>query len=378
MAETGIVCVFAKPPRPGKVKTRLAAEIGPEAAADLARAFFADTWQTASALPWARPVLATTETGATEWSGIRAEAWPQGEGDLGDRMERVLRRALATAPFALAIGSDSPGLPQALLEKAPRRLESADAVIGPSADGGFYLLGLTRCPPGLLASLPWSAGDTCERTAERLRGRGLSVELLPPWFDVDRIGDLTRLRSLLARGEIVAPRTAAALRRAPPRISVVIPVLDEEARIARQLQRLAFLRGLCEVIVVDGGSRDRTVERARASGHARVITAPRGRADQMNAGAAAATGEVLLFLHADVELPADAPRIVAKALEAPEVVAGAFRTWTVPDGDCRRRLGPSCTSRTFARATRASPTETRRSSSAPRPSEPWAGSPCSR
>jgi hypothetical protein len=164
--------------------------------------------------------------------------------------------------------------------------------------------------------------------------------VLGPWFDVDRIGDLARLRSLLARGEIVAPRTAAALGRNPPRISVVIPVLDEEARIGRQLQRLAFLRGLHEVIVVDGGSRDRTVERARASGHARVIDAPRGRASQMNAGAAAATGEVVLFLHADVELPADAPRRVAEALAAPEVVAGAFRTWTVPDGDRRRWLGP--------------------------------------
>lgn len=115
------------------------------------------------------------------------------------------------------------------------------------------------------------------------------------------------------------------------RLSVVIPVLDEEARIATQLAELAAIPGVDEVIVVDGGSRDRTVEIASASPAARVLLAPRGRGGQMNAGARAARGDVLLFLHADVGLPADAAMWIARTFARSDVVAGAFRTWTVAD-----------------------------------------------
>ncbi len=211
MDDRGILCVFAKPPRPGVVKTRLAQDVGAASAAALARAFFVDTWRLAMSCPWSRAVLATTDTEATEWAGV-APIWPQGGGDLGDRLERVLQRALRSVPFAVAIGTDSPGLPQRLLEAARRTLTTADAAIGPCEDGGFYLLGLTRCPPGLLADLPWSTADTFARTVARLREHGLTVEVLPPWFDVDTASNLPRLRALLSRGDIEAPETERALR----------------------------------------------------------------------------------------------------------------------------------------------------------------------
>jgi hypothetical protein len=250
-------------------------------------------------------------------------------------MTRMLQRALATAPAALVIGTDSPGLPAEHLDAARQALESADAVLGPSDDGGFYLLGLRGVSDALLEGLPWSSEETFERTRARLVERGLSVHVLPPWFDVDRPEDLEPLRRRLVRGEIQAPRTARALEKlvdAPPRVSIVIPVLDEEARIERQLRSLVESGPWQEVLVVDGGSDDRTVEKARSVGGVRVLGSARGRARQMNAGAKTATGDVLLFLHADVELPSDALRHVTAALAEPEVVAGAFRTWTVSDG----------------------------------------------
>jgi rSAM/selenodomain-associated transferase 1 len=210
--DRGILCVFAKPPRPGEVKARLAQDVGAESAAALARAFFADTWRAATSCTWAQAVLATTDVAAKEWAGIGvAPMWPQGDGDLGHRLEHVLRRALRAAPFAVAIGTDSPGLPHRFLEGVRRALAAADAVIGPCDDGGFYLLGLKRCPPGLLADLPWSARDTFARTVARLREHGLTVETLPPWFDIDTSSDLPRLRALLSRGEIEAPETERAL-----------------------------------------------------------------------------------------------------------------------------------------------------------------------
>ncbi len=325
------LCIFAKPPVAGSAKTRLAAEIGAERASALARAFLLDTCTAARALTWARPVLATT--GELE-PALRAEldipVWPQGDGDLGARMERVLARALTEAPIAIAIGADSPGLPPRLLEAARAALATADAVIGPADDGGFYLIGLRRCPAGALADLPWSAPDTRACTLDRLRAHGLIVTELAPWFDVDRADDLTRLHGLLDTGAIVAPATRRVL--GAPRVSVVMPVLDEARRISRALDDVLALPGRKEVIVVDGGSRDDTRALARAK-PVRVIESTRGRARQMNAGAEIAAGDVLLFLHADTTLPSGALALALRALDDADVIAGAFRTWTVADAD---------------------------------------------
>ena len=104
-----------------------------------------------------------------------------------------------------------------------------------------------------------------------------------------------------------------------------MPVLNEEAILASQLERLLqqCAQQDYELLLVDGGSSDRTVEIAQHYGQ--VLTASRGRARQMNAGAAAASGDALLFLHADTELPDNVFLAIEQALAFPEVVAGAFR-----------------------------------------------------
>ena len=106
------------------------------------------------------------------------------------------------------------------------------------------------------------------------------------------------------------------------RLSVVVPTLEEEATLDATLARVRAA-GVHELIVVDGGSRDRTA--AVAARHAdRVLRAPPGRATQMNAGAAAASGDVLLFLHADTLLPPDFAEAIARALADPATIAGRF------------------------------------------------------
>jgi hypothetical protein len=212
-----VICVFAKPPHPGKAKTRLAARVGDARAAEYAQAFLRDTWALVSDLAWTRSVIATTE-GAGNDLGLpgRPNIWLQGDGDLGHRLERIMRRALAEADVAIAIGADTPGLPERLLVEASKEFTKADAVLGPSEDGGFYLLGLKRCPPGLLDDLPWSEPTTFAATRSRLLERGLAVRTLEPWFDVDRPEDLERLRGSIDCGALHAPETARLLASSPP------------------------------------------------------------------------------------------------------------------------------------------------------------------
>ena len=111
---------------------------------------------------------------------------------------------------------------------------------------------------------------------------------------------------------------------------MIIPALNEVDRIADAVEDVAGRPTNAEVIVVDGGSADDTVARARAAG-ARVIESERGRARQQNAGARIALGDSLLFLHADVRLPERGLELAAETLRTPGVVAGAFRTWHQPE-----------------------------------------------
>lgn len=206
-----MICIFTKPPIPGSVKTRLIPELGPERAAELAEAFLEDTVAMVRTLPWAECIIAATKT--FERSYFKPEeVWLQSEGDLGDRLEKVLRLALKRRPIVLAIGADSPGLPAAFLEGAREALKTADAVLGPSSDGGFYLIGLKDCPVGVLDGIQWSHSTTLAATTAKLEQFGMKTVLINPWFDIDSHQDLERLRRQLAANPAAAPRTAGLLR----------------------------------------------------------------------------------------------------------------------------------------------------------------------
>ena len=108
------------------------------------------------------------------------------------------------------------------------------------------------------------------------------------------------------------------------RLSVIIPTLDEVDGLGACVESVRSAIAQCEIVVADGGSRDGTLATARSLAGVRTLLAPRGRGPQMNAGAAVATGDVFLFLHADTRLPADAGALVASALSGPGVVGGSF------------------------------------------------------
>ena len=127
---------------------------------------------------------------------------------------------------------------------------------------------------------------------------------------------------------------------ASPLISILVPTLDEERELPSLLDALAALPGRFEVVVADGGSRDATVALARSHGAVPLVVEARGgRAAQLNAAAGVATGDVLLFLHADSRLPCDAYASLAESWRTPDVVGGNFALRFDGDGAFERVLG---------------------------------------
>ncbi len=207
--QSGRLLLFARATEPGHTKTRLIPRLGAEGAASLAAAFVSDGL--ARAARAAPTVLATTRF--PDVVEFAVEAWLQPEGDLGHRLETLLRRSLETAAWTMALGADSPDLPDLSLLEAIGLLSDADAVLGPTEDGGYWCLGLKRCPAGLLSDLPWSSPRTFAATKARLEERGLSVAIAPRWWDVDEPEDLDRLQCALERTPGRAPHTEAWFRK---------------------------------------------------------------------------------------------------------------------------------------------------------------------
>lgn len=193
------VIVFARAPEPGKVKTRLIPVLGEAGAAALHRRLVAHSLRAArdAALGpvelWCDPDVGDPFFSDCERDfGVSLHA--QGEGDLGARMERALDAALARAPNAILIGSDIPGLSAQYLRDAERMLlVGNDAVIGPAEDGGYVLIGLSRCDSRLFRGLSWGGPEVLAQTRERLAALRWRLSELPALRDVDRPEDLERL-----------------------------------------------------------------------------------------------------------------------------------------------------------------------------------------
>lgn len=206
------VAIFARPPRPGSTKTRLAPALGEEGAAALYRAFLADTVARCASVDALEPSLwCAGDPDAPELVTL-AGTLPrrrQDGGDLGARMAGVLEALVGAAGRALIVGSDAPTLPAGYLRAAAEALErGVDAVLGPTADGGYYLVGARDRVPPLFDGVRWSSPHTLADTLARGRRARVDLRLLPPWYDVDTPRDLRLLRAHLAVAPAAAPRTS--------------------------------------------------------------------------------------------------------------------------------------------------------------------------
>lgn len=209
MAERATVCVMVKAPRPGRVKTRLAREIGEMAAVRFHRHNTATIIRRLRDDARWRPILAVTPDTArhTRWWPVDLMRIGQGGGDLGERMAHVF--AQAGPGLALVVGSDIPGVTAARIGAALKALRGHDAVIGPAPDGGYWLIGLRRgvAPTGLFSGVRWSEKHARSDTLANLAARGLSVAFADELSDVD---DTASYRATgAANTRVVPPVTGA-------------------------------------------------------------------------------------------------------------------------------------------------------------------------
>jgi rSAM/selenodomain-associated transferase 2/rSAM/selenodomain-associated transferase 1 len=246
------------------------------------------------------------------WLGDGWLCRPQCEGGLGQRMAGAFADSFREgSPATVIIGSDCPSLTPEILAAAFELLNTNPVVFGPATDGGYYLVGLTQLVPELFQGVAWGTETVLAQSLAISANLGSKPALLQPLDDLDRPEDVAAWKRLVEVDDNDLSR-----------ISVIIPTLNEAAHITATLESLR--KGSPhEIIVVDGGSADETCAIAQISG-ASVIQSEPGRARQMNAGAARATGSVLLFLHADTLLPSDWTRAMQELLGQPGVVAGSF------------------------------------------------------
>lgn len=211
--------IFAKYPTAGAVKTRMTPPLAAEEAAELHEACLRMVCENVA-------MVGTLETKLVVTPDDRAidlarrigmnehDCWPQGDGDLGDRLSHAVERALNSASHrVLLLGADSPTLPTDVLAEAVKRLINGETVLGSCDDGGYYLLGLCEPMPAMFDGIDWGGADVAQETRDRAVSGGVGLHELGPWYDLDRFGDLTRALADLTASDLTRRPMADALRR---------------------------------------------------------------------------------------------------------------------------------------------------------------------
>ncbi len=193
MTSTPTLLVFLKHPTPGRVKTRLAAAVGPERAAALYRGWVGTVFANLQPARGRVRVVGYFDGGGVDafadWHAFADDWWPQPAGDLGVRLAAGFDRAHAAGGPALAVGTDCLDVDAGLVDAAVDAVRGHDAAFGPTGDGGYYLVAAARPLPGFFDGVRWSTEHTLADQLARCRAAGWSAALLPPRDDIDTWDD---------------------------------------------------------------------------------------------------------------------------------------------------------------------------------------------
>jgi uncharacterized protein len=193
------VVIMAKAPLPNEVKTRLIPPLSPEEASSLYHCFLLDKIAQVKSIREARHFLAYTPvTSKAFFRSIIPSSFSlinQVGADLGERLANVSKNLFDQgAEKVIILDSDSPNLPTDHILDGLSRLDDVDIALGPCEDGGYYLIGMRSYMPELFSGIPWSTSEVAKLTMKKAKALGLTVSLLPEWYDVDTMIDLERLK----------------------------------------------------------------------------------------------------------------------------------------------------------------------------------------
>lgn len=196
---TAAIILFVKAPVKGRVKTRLAKNLGDDTALGLYQCFVADMLAMLDNLDFLPHIYFYPPDAGPDvkaWLGNRYTFFPQHGATLGDKMGNAFAETFDKGfEKAVLMGTDFPDLPEAIVSEALEALDTASAVIGPSRDGGYYLIGFTAdgFAPDVFADIPWSTDAVFARTCEHFQSSGIRPYILPQWLDIDTENDLRQL-----------------------------------------------------------------------------------------------------------------------------------------------------------------------------------------
>jgi rSAM/selenodomain-associated transferase 1 len=228
-AQSSCLLLFVKYPEKGKVKLRLSADLDEDTVVDLYRCFVSDTLDTIKKTH-IQCYLCFYPTDMLEkfqkWLGTAMAFFPQEGTNLGQRMKNCFMQAFAKGyQHVILIGSDSPDLPADILLKALDELQTNDVVLGPSCDGGYYLIGFQNksFEPSVFDDVHWGTASVFTETIQKIEKKNYHLSILPVWSDVDT---LTDLKSLIKRNQntsFISSTTMTYLKQ-----KKMIPVEDED------------------------------------------------------------------------------------------------------------------------------------------------------
>lgn len=305
--KNGII-IFTRKPVAGQTKTRMMPYLTPGECRELHLCFLRDIAAQCRKVDADIFVCYTPQGEPGELRSVfgkRAVYFHQEGDSLGERMERGLRRVLEQGyRSCVLIGTDIPEILDSDFRQAFTALKTSDVVFGPTREGGYYLVGMKRPHPEIFSGQSYGHGSVLVNAMRASAQAGLVVSRIRTLNDLDTRRDLCGYRERMRRFPALQKTETGKYLMRKLRISIIVPIYNEEKTIAAMLAQLRPLKKSCEILLVDGGSKDGTLELITPD--FQLLHSPKGRANQMNLGARKSRGDVLFFLHCDSELPARA------------------------------------------------------------------------
>lgn len=299
--------IFTREPVAGHTKTRLMPYLSGEQCADLHLCFLHDIVKEAVKTD---ADICVSYTGGEPQElrrvfGENAAYREQIGDDLGAKMLNAIRAVIDSGySKVVLIGTDIPEICTESICKAFDALDRSDVVIGPTEDGGYYLIGMKKTHEGAFKVRKYGSGTVLDDTVKSIREDGLTVSFADAYMDIDTREDIqSYCRRMRLDERLQNTETGKFLAENIP-ISVIIPTYNESASIINMMDQLEEYRNQAEIIFVDGGSSDDTVE--KIGDRYTVIRSGKGRAVQMNTAAEKCCGDIIFFLHCDSKLPESA------------------------------------------------------------------------